>query len=88
MDSLEIRNFLIQENTTKEIVVDSLRSKGLAAMSNNRLHFLTKKCCTVRLPDGRIVAEDNHSGRLERWVMHFIEKFRAENQGENRDKQI
>lgn len=41
---------------------------GADAAHANIYRLLTKECAVVFLPDGRLVAGENNSGRLTRWV--------------------
>jgi hypothetical protein len=47
-------------------------STNLIFLENEALKFLTKECHCAILPDGRLVAGDNVTGRLTRWIKNEI----------------
>lgn len=56
--------------------VSYLYDNNLIFKDNGRIGLLTKECKAVFLPDGRLVAGDDASGRLTNWVNQFMEEFR------------
>jgi hypothetical protein len=67
LDSSVLRD-LAENGYTAEGMADALNKLGLAARVGDRLVLLTRECVTAMLPDGRIVAGENSSGQLDRWV--------------------
>jgi hypothetical protein len=62
-------DFAAAARMTKEKFLDELASTKLVFVDDQRrLRFLTYQCATVFLPDGRIAAGENSTGRLARWV--------------------
>ena len=64
---------------------EELLATGLAARSGDgtELVLITKNCQTAVLPDGRLVAAENNTGRLFRWIERHKEEWAApEPQGE------
>lgn len=45
---------------------------GAVAGSHSRYRLLTTECRVVCLPDGTVVAGENSSGRLDRWVLEQV----------------
>ncbi|MFI5137603.1 MAG: DUF6602 domain-containing protein [Sphingobacteriales bacterium] len=60
--------------------IDKLIATGLVYLNGQILRLLTDQCQCVFLPDGRVVAGENKSGRLTNWVMkHTTIDRQAEN---------
>lgn len=56
--------------------VSSLVATNLVTLEGTRLELLTDQCQAVILPDGSYVAAENKSGRLTRWVDHFMVEWK------------
>lgn len=70
IDSEEFANFAGLARVSKEQLLQDLLSTHLVFIeAQRRLRFLTYGCDTVFLPDGRIVAGENSTGRLTRWAL-------------------
>lgn len=64
-----LQNYCDRANSTKEEFLSGLVETKLVFIdAERRLRFLTYECQTVFLPDGRIAAADNSTGRLTRWA--------------------
>lgn len=50
----------------------SLIATSLVAREGDKLVLNTIQCQTVILPDGRYIAAENNSGRLERWLRRYM----------------
>ena len=48
--------------------LDEIKKTKLVFIENNKLKLLTDHCQCVILPNGKVVAADNKSGRLTRWI--------------------
>jgi hypothetical protein len=66
--------FLAQAGRDPEEFFRSLIDTTLVASDGSRLELTTVQCQIVILPDGRIVAGENSTGRLERWVARFMRR--------------
>lgn len=71
MDDPEFINWLKAEGTTPDQLALDLNRKRLTYAKNGELHLLTDSCGCAILPDGRYVAGENKTGRLERWVAQY-----------------
>jgi hypothetical protein len=70
IDSEEFAKFAGLAQVAKEQFLQDLLSTNLVFIdAQRRLRFLTYGCDTVFLPDGRIVAGENSTGRLTRWAL-------------------
>lgn len=68
-------NLLVEYSTSSDLVIESLKNKELANVDRNgNIYLLTDGCQVAILPDGRIVAAENKTGRLSRWLLKFMEK--------------
>jgi hypothetical protein len=54
--------------SSEEEFLGKLVATGLVYIENRKLKLLTVQCACVFLPDGRVVAGENKSGRLTNWV--------------------
>lgn len=69
--SLEEQSFLeyLEENHYQvDTLISELMEMGLATSDGGRLELLTDQCDVVAMPDGKMYAAENNSGRLTRWV--------------------
>ena len=73
--------FLTARNLDRESFVQGLLDTGLFYLDRDKnLRYLTDECATAILSDGRIVAGENKSGRLMRWVAKYAEEHNARRQ--------
>lgn len=56
-------------------LVDSLKSTNLVYTEGSKLKLVTDRCQCCFLPDGKIVAGENKSGRLTSWVDKYVESL-------------
>lgn len=54
-----------------------LHSERLAALRGTLLELITDECVCAMLPDGRMIAGENKSGRLTRYAIKAAEDFRS-----------
>jgi len=53
--------------------IKCLKKTYLVAIDQvDNLYLLTDECQTMILPDGRLIAADNKTGKLTRWVMNYM----------------
>lgn len=57
-----------------EDFINKINKTGLTYCVDNKLKLLTDKCQCIILSDGRIVADDNKSGRLSNWLIKELNK--------------
>jgi len=65
----EFANFLKKHGTEPRAAVDGLQAKRIVSVHNGKLELLTDNGAVVFMPDGRTVAGENKSGRLQRYVL-------------------
>ena len=70
------REFLAQEGLEVDTFVRGLIGTSLVARNGTKLTLTTVNCTCLLLPDGRRIAADNNTGRLERWVDRFMNERR------------
>ena len=77
----KLEEFIISEGTYTSLAsfLEKLKATGLVYVENNKLKLLTDECQCVFLPDGRVVAADNRSGRLSRWALKEFERLKKGN---------
>lgn len=68
IDDPGLVNFFQEKGVDHVAFFDDLRKKGLIDFDGKHFNYLTKEMMISFLPDGRIVAGDNNSGRFMRWV--------------------
>jgi hypothetical protein len=54
-----------------------LRRVGLVSLEDQKLRVLTRECKIANLPDGRIVAGEDISGRFSNWLTKYEADFNA-----------
>lgn len=64
--------------TSLEDFIEKFKATGLVYVQGNKLRLLTDACQCVFLPSGQAVAGDNKTGRLSRWVMNEMKKYKEE----------
>jgi len=77
----DLESYVIEGGLYSSLIefVDRLKETKLVFVSNNKLKLLTDYCQCVILPNGKIIAADNKSGRLTRWIEKEFGKIRVEN---------
>jgi hypothetical protein len=72
----DIEPFVIQESyPSLKDFIEKFTATGLVFVENNKLKFLTDQCVSTSLPNGKMVAGEDKSGRFSRWVFkHGNEK--------------
>lgn len=77
---LELEKFVVEDSDYNSLTdfLEKLKLTGLVFIENNKLKLLTDECECVFLPNGKVVAGENKSGRLTNWVMREIEKLKAQ----------
>jgi hypothetical protein len=46
---------------------------GLVAMADDEMELITDRCRTAVLPDGRLIAGEDNTGRLTRWIARYLD---------------
>ncbi|MCR5862563.1 hypothetical protein LRS05_10565 [Flavobacterium sp. J372] len=73
-----IEEFVMEGNyDSLDHFITSLKNTGLVFEENQKLKLLIDKCQCVILPNGKIYAAENKSGRLSTWVQEEIKKNAA-----------
>jgi len=68
--------YLQKNNYTLDTFVKSLVDTDLVACEDGHLKLLTDECKCAVLPDGSLIAGEDKSGRLLRWMNKFVEEWR------------
>ena len=68
---------LAAEGLEVDTFVRGLIATSLVARNGTKLTLTTVNCACLLLPDGRRIAADNNTGRLERWVDRFMKERRS-----------
>lgn len=63
---------LVEDPDYSEATLSELISSRLISNSNGKLNLLTHDCTIVAMPDGSLIAGDNSSGRLMKWIENYI----------------
>lgn len=72
LDDPGLLGYLEENGLDPEQLRTDLLDTGLVAMAGSEVVLITVKCTAFALPDGRLVAGENNTGRMERWVeRHF-----------------
>jgi hypothetical protein len=71
-----INSLAKKEGKTTVQLAGELCATSITYLAGNTLKLLTKQCACVVLPDGRLVAGENVSGRLTRWVTNEMNKLK------------
>ncbi|MNY56260.1 hypothetical protein D3C86_1923190 [compost metagenome] len=58
--------------------LEKLKSTGLVFIEGGKLKLLTDKCQCAVLPNGKIVAGENKSGRFTRWFNREAAKLKEQ----------
>lgn len=76
----DLLEFLRDRGEDPESLIKELEEAGLVYRDGAGLvRYLTDQCAVVTLPDGRIVAGDDGTGRLQRWA---LQQMRERRQGQ------
>ena len=60
--------FVCKESGSVDDFIESMVSTNYVAFDGEELNLITEKLALAALPDGRFVAAENNSGRLEAWL--------------------
>jgi len=71
----DFREFLAENNESSEDFIAKLVNTTLVSLDQNQLSLTTLNCNIVLLPDGRVAAAENSTGRLTRWAQKFMDDF-------------
>jgi hypothetical protein len=63
---------MVEDPDYCEATLSELISSRLISNSNGKLNLLTRDCTIVAMPDGSLIAGENNSGRLMKWVENYI----------------
>jgi hypothetical protein len=78
-------DFASQHAASRDDFVFSLIETRLVARRGNILRLVTERCACVVLPDGRIMAADDNTGRLSRWTRRYIDARTTSNESGSKD---
>ncbi len=70
----EFIEYIMSSGYTVEKFLQSLIDTRLVTIEDNKLLLLTRNCRTAILPDGSLVAGEDISGRLSRWVSNYMKE--------------
>jgi hypothetical protein len=74
IDNTDLIQYLIDNGEDIKEFVESLQRTRLVALDGKELKLTTEKYQCVVLPNGKIAAAENNTGRLTRWISKFIDK--------------
>jgi hypothetical protein len=63
---------LVEDPEYSEATLSELISSRLISNSNGKLNILTHDCTIVAMPDGSLIAGENNSGRLMKWIENYM----------------
>lgn len=69
----ELLGYLGERGVDPEELKEGLLDTGLVAMAGHEIELITDRCQTAVLPDGRLIAGEDSTGRLTRWVARCLE---------------
>lgn len=64
-------NYLKKEGISIDDFISTLLKTGLFAMDDNDLVLIAENCTSMILPSGDIVAAENNTGRLTKWLKEY-----------------
>jgi hypothetical protein len=70
----ELLAYLGEGGVDPEELKASLLDTGLVAMAGHEIELITDRCRTAVLPDGRLIAGEDNTGRLTRWIARCLER--------------
>ncbi|MDP9475592.1 MAG: hypothetical protein M3R38_07855 [Actinomycetota bacterium] len=73
LDDDELLRYLGERGVDPEELKASLLDTGLVAMAGHEIELMTDRCQTAVLPDGRLIAGEDNTGRLTRWIARYLE---------------
>ncbi|WP_040491060.1 DUF6602 domain-containing protein [Ilumatobacter nonamiensis] len=76
-DDPDFLTYLDEHSVEPATLQDRLLDTGLVAMNGIEMELITDRCATAFLPDGRLVAGEDNTGRLTRWVEKFTTEWKA-----------
>ena len=72
IDDPELLSYVAERNINVDALVSRLLETGLVAASGKELELITDRCGTALLPDGRLIAGEDNTGRLTRWIEKYM----------------
>ncbi len=72
LDDDDFLGYLGEQGVDLEEVRASLLDTGLVAMAGTEMELITDRCRTAVLPDGRLIAGEDNTGRLTRWIARHL----------------
>ena len=69
----ELVGFLKSRRVEMTGLVHELLATGLVSMRSDEFELSTDACLCAILPDGRYIAGENNTGRLERWIAAYAD---------------
>lgn len=73
LDEDELLGYLDERGVDPEELKASLLGTGLVAMADDEMELITDRCRTAVLPDGRLIAGEDNTGRLTRWIARYLD---------------
>ena len=80
----DVLDLFTQGGITVADFAAKLSIERLAALNGSLLELITDECVCAMLPDGRMIAGENKSGRLTRYAMKAAEEFRGKSNASGR----
>jgi len=78
----DLEKFIVEGSDYNSLAdfLEKLKLTGLVFLEKNKLKLLTDGCEFIFLPNGKVVAGENKSGRLSNWVMREIQESKEKNE--------
>jgi hypothetical protein len=73
LDDDELLGYLGERGVDAEELKASLLDTGLVAMAGDEMELITDRCRTAVLPDDRLIAGEDNTGRLTRWIARYLD---------------
>ncbi|WP_432854854.1 DUF6602 domain-containing protein [Amycolatopsis sp. CA-161197] len=68
MDDPKLLDWLQGHGADPDDFLEGLLNTGLVATRNKQLHLIARDCMCAMLPTGELIAAENNTGRLTRWL--------------------
>lgn len=68
LDDDQLLGYLGERGVDPDDLKARLLNTGLVAMAGDEIELITAGCRTAVLPDGRLIAGEDNTGRLTRWI--------------------
>ena len=69
----ELLDYLGERRVDLEERAEGLLESGLVAMAGHEIELITNRYQTAMLPNGRLIAGEDSTGRLTRWIARCLE---------------